>query len=387
MIWLPNILYLKTLIDVIIITDQPPFVNDGVGDYSYNLFAYLKNENYNIEVICRKDVCKKLPNYYSTFTNSWSFRDLKLVSKFIIEKKPKWILLQYVPYAFSKFGVPFQVIYFLLIIRLSGIKVQTNFHEISIRIFGCGVFGFFRAIAQRATAYLICLLSNKILTSNSYYASLLQPFKVAVIPVPSNFESLLSTEFENDEDNKNKIVITSTANRCYETFFEIIKSLTNNSLDTLTINITGRADAEDLNRINHLIQKYSLGKIVNCNLNLLEKEYCAILNRTNIFLHLEYVSTKGAGGVSSKSGVISTAMAFGLPIVTTCGDMTDNTIFRNKENLIFVPHDNPVLVADEIQSLITNLELRNILSNNAKVTYKDYMKLSNSIKYYLKFLS
>ena len=374
-----------------IVANNLPPVIDGVGHYSYNLYQQLKLNNINVKILTNRKSTGSIylsnPDIIELGIDTWNWSGCWKLFKIVRNRKPKWLLIQYVPYSFSKNGFPLCITFYLILLRLSNTKILISFHEVSVRFFDDGLKSFFTAFLQRLLAYALCFISTRILTSNKYYASLLYPFKARIIPIPSNFEQLINTRIIKDDECNNRIVITSTANRCYETFFEIISLLTKENANEFVINITGRADKSDLSRIDNLTKKYNLNNTIICKVNLIEKEYCSILTCTDIFLHLEYVSAKGSGGVSAKSGVLSTAMAFGLPIVATCGDMTDKLIFKNKENLLFVPYDNPIKAANDIQILIKNISVRKELSKGARNTYITHVQWSKSIEYYLSVLN
>jgi len=382
---------IKTKPVAFIVANNLPPANDGVGHYSYNLYQRLKENDINAKILTNRINTESAyisnPDIIELDIDNWNWIGCWNFFKVIQKKQPDLLLIQYVPYSFSKNGFPFYFTFVLILLRIGGTKMLISLHEISVRFLENGFRSFFRAFLQRLIAYTLCCISTNILTSNKYYASLLYPFKARVIPIPSNFEQLINTGIKTDDESNNRIVITSTANRCYETFFEIISLLAKDNRNEFIINITGRANNSDLSRINNLTEKFTLNKIINCKVNLSENKYCDILSNTNIFLHLEYVSSKGAGGVSTKSGVIATAMAFGLPIVTTCGDMTDKYIFKNKENLLFVPYDKPFTAANDIQMLIKNISVRKELSKDARSTYITHMQWSKSIEYYLSILN
>ncbi len=380
----------KTEGTVFIITNNLPPINDGVGHYSYNLYNGLKENGIDVKILTNRvnsfSIYLNNPDIIELGIDIWNWSSCWKFFNVVHHQKPNWLLIQYVPYSYSKNGFPVYFTFFVFLLRMRGIQILVTFHEISIRFFDNGFKSIFRAILQRSIAYILCSISTNVLTSNRYYASLLQPFKSAVISIPSNFENLISNSIKTELDNNNLVFITSTANRCYDTFFETISLFAKNCSNDLVVNITGRADDLEIKRINDLTNKYGLNKIIKCKVNLSENKYCTILRNTHIFIHLEFVSTNGEGGVSTKSGVVATAMAYGLPIITTCGDMTDFNVFKNNENLLFVPYDNPYIAVREIQMLTNNISLRSILSNNARDTYKNYMQWPISIKYYLSIL-
>ncbi|MEN9600281.1 MAG: hypothetical protein RL596_2605, partial [Bacteroidota bacterium] len=327
--------------DAIIITDQPPFVNDGVGDYSYNLMNCLKNDNFIIETFCKKSN-NSVPASYSFNITSWGVIGLISLFKEIRKKKPKWILFQYVPYAYSKIGIPILIPFFLLIIRISGIKVHTNFHEVSIRLWNGKVSGIVRSICQRFIAYLISLFANSVQTSNKYYASLLFPFKIKILPIPSNFETFCKpTHFSNTfYPQKKEQIIISNANRCNDYFFEIIYKLF--SLNPIyKLIIIGRVTPVEILFIESQLKKLKLADRTEIYVNISSDKYVELFALADIYFQLEVVNKNGKGGISAKSGAIATALMLGIPTITTQGDLTDTKLFEDRKTVLFIPAHNP----------------------------------------------
>ncbi|MEI7979627.1 MAG: glycosyltransferase [Bacteroidota bacterium] len=376
---------------VFIITNNLSLENDGVSDYSVNLYHELTHKNFNPKLISLKKLQET--SFYinqdiiDLNIDNWNFNGCFQLLKTIRKYKPSWLFVQYVPYSFSKTGLPFTFTFILILSRLFGTKILVNFHEIGIRFTNNGIISIPRAFLQRVISYLLCCSSNSILTSNVYYAKMLLPFKSKIIPIPSNFENLLNKTLVELKQKKYPIIITTSANRSNESFFKIISQLHLNYVNDFVVNITGRADKNDLTRIDMLTTKYNLQKCIKYHVNLPDNEYCLALANTHYFVNIEFVSNKGEGGVSTKSGVIASAMALGLPIISTCGDLTDLNIFKHNENIFFVPFNNPILAAAEIQNLINNIPLRNNLIKHSKLTYYSKMQWSESIKFYSDILS
>jgi glycosyltransferase involved in cell wall biosynthesis len=340
-----------------------------VGDYSYNLFNGLKKENLNIEVLFRKADNDRLPDSYFSVSESWGFTSLTSVLNYVRQKRPKWILLQYVPYSFSTIGIPIQLVFYLLIFRCLGIKVHTNFHEISIRLWDGSFLGCIRAIGQRVTAYLIALLSNSLQTSNKFYSSLLYPFIPKTLPIPSNFEFIDKPKYVQAKSNlKEDWVILSNANRCHSFFFEVISKLLEHNA-TLQLVIIGRATPVDLVFIKSQLTLLKLNNRSRLLVNLSAEDYINEFNKGHIYFQLEPVDSKGRGGVSAKSGALATALMIGLPTITTKGDLTDNELFIDKKNILFVPLLNTQLLIETVNHLINNSEIYSAIRMNSKSLY------------------
>jgi glycosyltransferase involved in cell wall biosynthesis len=381
----------KTEINTLILTNKFPPSFDGVGHYSDNLYHLLKMRGIKVGVVTTQsnvfdfernnqaDVFPIAPN--------WSFKGCYMLLKIINQKQVNNLLIQYVPYSYSKSGVPFIFVFFLVFMRMKGIKIHTNFHEIAIRFSGEGFLSKIRSIVQRTLAYLICSFSNSIQTSNSYYKSLLMPFQSKLIPIPSNFEKLILEKVDMEFDIDNIIVIAVNANRCNNNFFEVIYELKKLSKKDFKIIVIGRAYDDDLAFIEKKINELSLNTFFQISVNATEETFINCMKNAKLYIQLETVMANKFGGVSSKSGTIATAMQLGIPIITTCGDMTDTSIFRNGINVCFVDYNDALSTAQLIDNLSGDLQQLKLLRKSAITAYHQYFKWEHTINYYLQLVA
>lgn len=378
-------------INTLILTNKFPPSFDGVGHYSANLYHLLKLKGVKVGVVTSQ------PNAFYFDANSqsdifsitpnWSFKGCFILLKIINQNRIKNLLIQYVPYSYSKSGLPYVFIFFLGYMRLKGIKIHTNFHEIAIRFRGEKTFSKIRSIAQRTLAYFLCSFSNSIQTSNSYYKGLLLPFQTILIPIPSNFERLIS-EMEEKSFNINKnLVITVNANRCSNYFFEVIYQLKKLSRKEISIFVIGRAYETDLTFIHSKINEFELNGLFEICVNAQDQIIIDCMKTANFYIQLESVDFGKQGGVSSKSGSIATAMKLGIPIISTNGDMTDTSIFRDGINICFVEYDNALLTAQVINNLSDDIQNLQLLSQSAKDSYQKYFRWEHTILHYLQLVA
>ena len=381
----------KREINTLILTNKFPPSFDGVGDYSANLYQLLKAKGVKVGVVTTE------PNALNFEVNNntdlfsiiprWSFKGCFMLLKIIKVNQIKALLIQYVPYSFSKSGLPFVFIFFLGYMRLKGIKIHTNFHEIAIRFRGNSFLSKIRSTIQRSLSYVLCFFSNSIQTSNSYYKGLLLPFQSKLIPIPSNFERLISEKEETIFEINNSIVIAVNANRCNNYFFEVIFALKNLSKKEIRIMVVGRAYENDLSFIHKKINEFELNGLFEISVNASEQVLIASMKRATLYVQLESVSSKNQGGVSSKSGSIATAMQVGIPIITTSGDMTDTSIFKDGINIYFVQYNNALVTAKIISNLSDDIQKLRLLSQSAKASYQKYFRWEHTIFHYLKLIA
>jgi glycosyltransferase involved in cell wall biosynthesis len=75
-------------------------------------------------------------------------------------------------------------------------------------------------------------------------------------------------------------------------------------------------------------------------------------------------------GAGERRTSLLTAMAFGLPTVSTANGFP--SVFAHGENILLVPRSDPVSLADAIGELIEKKELRERLSANARALSKEF---------------
>lgn len=370
------------LIHPLIITNQFPPNYDGVGDYSYHLQSLLIREGVQVGVITSNNDSKTpLAANLFPIINKWNFHGCLKLYKLVKQKNTNCLLIQYVPYSFNKSGFPLMFILFIGLFRIQGVRIHTSFHEVSTRIKGESFISIIRAILQRILAYFLCLFSNSIQTSNKYYASLIFPFKANIIPIPSNFEFV--TPLAKPNESGNSLTISTNANRCTPVLLNSIAILKQLVKHDIWLYIIGRAYPTDLLTINQLLIKYDLINETSFFVNDKAEIIVQALLESDIFIQLESVSPHGYGGVSSKSGTTAAAMHLGIPIISTCGDMTDQELFKHAENICLVPFNDPNRIAEKTLELFNNKGYYYTISTNAKQSYDRHFAWRNTLNYHL----
>jgi glycosyltransferase involved in cell wall biosynthesis len=184
-----------------------------------------------------------------------------------------------------------------------------------------------------------------------------------------------------------KLVITVNANRCSNYFFEVIYEFRKLSKKDIKIIVIGRAYETDLTFIHNKINEFDLMGIFEICVNASEQILIDCIKRSTLYIQLESVDFGKQGGVSSKSGSIATAMKLGIPIISTRGDMTDTSIFRDGINICFVEYDNPLLAALIINNLINDIQHLQLLSQSAKASYQKYFSWEYTLLHYLELVA
>jgi glycosyltransferase involved in cell wall biosynthesis len=364
---------------------------DGVADYSKVLYQQMKKKGVEVAVLTKNVSTVKDKHDHSTdiFTliSDWGLTDWIAVIRLINKREIRSILVQYVPYSFSRSGMPVKFVLLMAFLRLYGIRIHTNFHEVAVRFKKAGLLQKFRAVVQKTLAYWLCFSSKTIQTSNQFYASLLRPFKITVIPVPSNFEFHLVGNQNLKVSKSGTLHLAINANRCNDYFFKALDIYKKNCKSEFQVWVLGRAYSDDIIYIKEKASYYKLESNLLFMLNLRTEDYLQALKNATIFIQLENVEYNNAGGVSSKSGTTATAMQLGLPVISTKGDMTDDTYFKDEFNISFVLQDDPHSLVSKIQSLEQNRQTRISMGQQAQHYYWKFFSWDHTLNHYLALIS
>jgi glycosyltransferase involved in cell wall biosynthesis len=360
---------------LLIVTNNAPGVIDGVSDFSFGLLRSLRGKNVEAFIACKKSSTKNLSiaeNSFSEFVypsvDKWGFKSALEIKSIAKKKEVEYVFLQYVPYSYSNAGLPFHLIFLFLLLRLNGIKTAIFFHEIAIDPNESSFINIIRSLLQRICAWKLCFLSNHVLTSTEKYQSMLRPFKSAVQPVPSNFESIYNNEgVLQNESNSNDIIVSSFLNRCNLTLLETIEQLKKEHLN-IKLSLIGKTVESHVLFVKKNVKAMKMDSYVLLHEERKPADILKILSDSGIYIQLEKISAKGAGGASGKSGALATAMMLGLPVISTKGNLTDAFFSANK-NIVFVEPGNVASIKMQIKKLIEEASFRKQLGGNAKSTY------------------
>ncbi|MFW5761613.1 MAG: glycosyltransferase family 4 protein [Cyclobacteriaceae bacterium] len=372
----------------VLITNNFPPLKDGVGDHSWHLADGLCQVGYDVEVLSVANPKIKKESSKPAFKLSPIIRNFGIsgilnLGKIIAGRKADVVLFQYVPYAYSQWGVPFPLIFLYGYLRFKGIKVLTIVHEPFIR-FGAGFKYVGVALAQRLIALFIFGLSSALVTSIGLYKKMLTPFNhnIFQIPIGSNITPVTLT---NDEKVRLRLQYALPDTYLIATFGNRDPTLL---LDALRILVQNQHSVKVLflGNNNKLDAKRKKGDYADLLPHLfttgfLEPEpLFKLLLISDIFVLPENVDTKGRGGASLKSGSLAAAYSAGLPIISNRGDMTDACL-KHKENIYFTDNDATDL-ANSIRNILDDHSLRNSLRVNALAFYKNYLSWDKALLSY-----
>lgn len=375
---------------IFFLTKNFPSTICGVGDYTYELYHRLSAAGYQIKVITSaSDTVKQFVNENKIdkdvypIIEEWDISCIRPIVSLLNRSRADWFCIQYVPYSYNRLGFPFYIILLQFLVKINGVRTGIFFHEISVRPVYHGFKAFITGLTQRFIGYSLWILSGFVLTNNILYENFLRPFRIPILPIPANLYGKNEANDGKIKDSNLKMKLVSFINRCNSQVIEAVAQCVH--LDKLNIELTilGGGLKDVRGKVEHYISVNGISENVFFSDKRSKADIAQVLYESDIFLHMEYVSERGEGGVSSKSGVAAAAMAAGLPIISSVGDMTDTTLYLQGENIILIQSPSVEAIRSSIRQLYSNKELRGTLGLNALKTYQQYFSWDRSVKAYI----
>jgi glycosyltransferase involved in cell wall biosynthesis len=314
---------------IFLITPRYPPATCGVGHYTQHLSGAMAAMGQKVVVVTQL----KNGLWYPHAQRMQHARTLGRTLAHLRQQHPRAKLFwQYTPYNFSTLGLPFYLLPLLLRLRLGGWSQAIFFHEVSVRFWGYGVRQAALALGQRLVANGLAAVCPARVTSIGLYRSYFWGKKPTVVPVganilPSEGAALApSGQFE----------LACFANRADQALFEAVAAINRHQLCRLVL--LGHCHQQQQQQINTYLARYRLQALVTLTGTLPEAELGRHLQAAQIFMQPQKVERGSQGGASGKNGTLIAAMAMGKAIITTRGDMTDQSIFVDGENMLLVPY-------------------------------------------------
>jgi len=254
------------------------------------------------------------------------------------------------------------------------------FHEVATRLYTANPKKIIVSLLQLTIAYFLTAISTVKTTSTSFNAKQLKPYKFTLLPISSNFTKKI---IHADDENK-PVVIGCFANRVDQFFAEVIDQIIEKN--TGIVYLIGK-QKKDNDEIWHQHNFYNNPKVVLTG-TLSADEIEEVFNQLTIFVHMEKIDAKGRGGASLKNGTLAAALNWGLPVITSKGDMTDERYLQHQQNIFFVT--DPFSSKDWFKAIInvsSNQDLRIQMQENASKFYQDNLSWETITQKYIKLFN
>lgn len=313
---------------------------DGLSDYVYFFFNQLRSHKLKINLITSSDdeiinFCKSDKDIFPII-KKWDFWGPLELIRFIREKKPQYILIEYVPHMYGRAGVniffPFYIIFISWVLRKRVVLMAHELHYPFQNDIKTG-FLFFWHIWNLA---LLSFASSTIFTTTENFIKILSriPFnknKTHLLAVGPNIGRI---DGHSAIDKRKDLVLFGSMHPSRNTYL-ILKQLTEyfkiNHNHPFHLHIIGSSKDEILN----CLQKESpvdqdiLFSKTTFHGKLSEEDVSILFSKSHFSIN-HYVD-----GISCRRGSAISAMNLGLPIITNFNERSDE-LFLNRPNVLMV---------------------------------------------------
>lgn len=373
----------------IILTKNIPPIIDGVGDHTFNLSEELIKNGHEVYIFSNDGQAPKNSELHIIYHN-YTFISTKKIIKKILAINPDCIIFQYVPYNYSKVGLPFWLINLFFSIRKRTNIINILFvHEPFVRIYK-NLKQLLIGYCQKIILSFLTKSSDIVITSTDYYYNELKKFKknnLVKLPIASNIknntpEHVISLGI----GDKKSLTISTFGNRKGVFFIETVAHL-ERLIPNLNVNIIGKIDSNKSDEINSKINELKIKSKINITGIISTDEIANLLSKTHLFYLEESTDDKGRGGVSTKSGALASAFEFKIPCISKKGDLSDS-FFKHKINIYLSDSTDPASLASEIYECLDNgtfLAIEKNLNNKESDIFNwthSYNEIMKAIKAY-----
>jgi glycosyltransferase involved in cell wall biosynthesis len=301
-----------------------PFI-DGVGDYTLQVARQMADKGHDVYIVCKAD--PQIPTTYLgikvlPIVSGWTPKQFSIAAQQINEISPDWILVQYVPYSFHKWGTPVLFPFIFKKINLEKSRILLTVHEPYIRFQWWPLKTFLVGQLQRFSLRALARHANLIVTSIDRYVMLIKKYAnkpIYQIPIPSNITPIEVSQAEIEEYRAtvapgNRKIVSTFGIRDHRLLVAVFKDLLKKDPDIQLLVIGVTSDASIYESIKEHV--YLTGYLT-------EAEVFRFLKASDVFFMPDEIRNKTEGGTCNKSGSLAAALAAGLPVVGLKGDMNN----------------------------------------------------------------
>lgn len=367
---------------IVILCPRFPPLFDGVGDYTFHFAKELgKHAETVIVTSALPEISEHLPAEYPAKVLSevatWGPTQAVQIAALVDREKPDVVNVQYVPYLYSRRGLPWGIVMLAALLRVQGYRLVTTMHEAYGRFSKRKLSWAVLAGVHRLIAGLLVLWSDKVLFTEKLWVDELRrvfPFRaqdLVCLPVGSNIARVETTE---EENQRLRQILGLKAGNLLLTFFgtpHLSKRL--DFTFAALIHLLRRGVPAKLlclgRGMQAAVEGYSLSNIIREAVMTMdyadEVTVSQYLSLTDIYL-LPLLD-----GVSTRRTTMATAAEHGLPIVTTVGRRTDTEVFTPEWMLLSPCHDRKSFVSNVVR-LAQDIGLRECLRRRARQMFERY---------------
>jgi glycosyltransferase involved in cell wall biosynthesis len=349
-----------------IVSGEYPPQQGGIGAYSQILARTLAGQGHSVRVFSRYDALEDHPAVsLTTVARRWGPLDLRALAGWAQDNRLDVINIQYQTAAFGM--SPW--IHFLPEFAGS-VPVVTTFHDL--------LFPYLFPKAGPLRDWIVMRLARAsaavIATNHEDMARLGHLPHTALIPIGSNIMSGVPPDHDRQEQRMRARAATGDLLLAYfgflnhskgvDTLISALASLHADDIPARLVMIGGRVGSSDptnaiyANRVDEQIERLGLASYVHWTGYVADEAVAAWLDAADV------VVLPFRDGASYRRGSLMAAIQHARPIVTTL-PAVDIPTFRDGENMLLVPPDQPSVLARALRRVNADAELRQHLAAGA----------------------
>lgn len=294
---------------VVLLSARIPPTVDGVGDHTAYLAKALLGLRMRVTIACGIQPQYAPPSGVQLWAGAFeqARQSLSAWVNQLAALRPDWLLLQYVPYAFQRKGLPFFLPSLLKKARQVGIRTGVFFHEVHIRPSE----NRFISLGQQWIARQLGQQADLAVTSIPFYQAQLAALGTVahILPVGANLLVPEPPTVKNEEIRQ----------FCFPGKAFVVSTFGRRDVSALAEAVAQMPDAGLL--VLGDSRPAALPSVTYTTGYLSASEVCTWLRCGDIFALPDPKAPDGTGGTSLKSGSLAAAFAVGLPAVGVRGDL------------------------------------------------------------------
>lgn len=369
---------------VLLITRNLPPQLDGIGDYTAYLARALSGDGVCVEILTDREPAEPIPGVAIHATvPRWNSGAVWRIVREVRRVGPTVVNWQYTPFLYGRKGIAISFALLPLLLRaLTQAKVVVTCHEVyfPFRLYSeFGVKALVWGVVQRAELLLIGMASHGLVVTTGRRARIIRRLLswkrecIRRLPVGANVVPVVLSEAQRatirasvgatDDTAVLGVFSTLTQHRSLATIIRAMAMLS--AKREVRLLCLGKINRQDRvwNEVMGLADHLGVCPLIHAPGVQSPQDLSAAFQALDIYLALY---DDGASGVRT---TLITALAHGLPVISTRGAATDADWFVEQENVLFLESPEPAALADVILRVVEDRELRERLRKGARRSY------------------
>lgn len=349
-----------------IVTGEYPPQQGGIGDYSHILARTLASRGHSVHVYSHHATVENDPAIVLTAAaRRWGLFDLRALARWARQKRLDVLNVQYQTAAF---GMSPWLHFLPEFVR--GVPVVTTFHDL--------MYPYLFPKAGPLRDWIVMRLANAsagvIATNHEDMIRLAHLPQAKLIPIGSNILAAIPPDHDRQAQRMRARAADGDLLLAYfgflnqskgvDTLIAALAALRADDVPARLVLIGGRVGSSDptnaayANRIDEYIEQQGMASFVYRTGFVADEAVTAWLHAA------DFVVLPFRDGASYRRGSLMAAIQHGCPIVTTQPPVNIPT-FRDGENLLLVPPDDPAALASALRRIAADPDLRQRLADGA----------------------